>query len=189
MNTAIVITFLTRCFYFIWVIFLNPHGSPNLHRRCKNQDMDRWGNPPEITHVRQNQCWKPGAWPQGPPWTPCVALSPPLWPLSGHLLIGVQCPLDSTDSRLTTRSITGQDGFRWWLRENNDPTQCAKGWKEENVSSGHLDVSTDFSSPSSDFYLVPETVSLESQVCVGSYESQWSWTPVLLWCFWQMLVC
>lgn len=61
MNTAIVITFLTRCLYFIWVIFLNPHGSPNLHHRCKNQDMDRWGNPPEITHVRQNQCWKPGA--------------------------------------------------------------------------------------------------------------------------------
>ena len=185
MNMAIVITFLTQCLYFIWIIFLNPHSNPNLHHRCKNQDMDRWGNPPEVTHVRQ--CWKPGGRAPG-------ASMVTLWRCPhpcGHCQAtsSLACSVHLTDSRLKTRSITGHDGLRRWLRENNDPTQCAKGWKEENVSSGHLDISTDCSSPSSDFYLVPETVHLGSQVCVGSYESRWSWTPVLLWCFWQMLVC
>ena len=159
-----------------------------------------------------------GAGPQGPAWSHCVvpggrapgafmvtlcgAGGPGPRGLHGHTVwccprpcghcqatSSLACSVHLTDSRLTTRSVTGHDGLRWWLRGNNDPTQCAKGWKEENVSSGHLDISTDCSSPSSDFYLVPETVRLGSKVCVGSYESQWSWTPVLLWCFWQILVC
>lgn len=184
MNTAII-TFLTRCLYFIWIIFLNPHSNPNLHHRCKNQDMDRWGNPPEVTHVRQDQCWKPGGRAPGA----CMVTLCGAVPALVAIVSSLACSVHLTDSRLTTRSITGHDGLRWWLRGNNDPTQCAKGWKEENVSSGHLDISTDCSSPSSDFYLVPETVRLGSKVCVGSYESQWSWTPVLLWCFWQILVC
>lgn len=61
MNTAIVITFLTRCLYFVRIIFLNPHSNPNLHHRYKTQDMDRWDNPPEIIPVLETRGPTPGA--------------------------------------------------------------------------------------------------------------------------------
>lgn len=187
MNTAIVITFLTRCLYFIWVIFLNPHGSPNPHCRCKNQDMDRWGNSPEIMHVRQNQCWKPGAWPQGPPWDPVWRLSPPSCGYCQATCLLLR-PLDSDWFPSNNENNTGQDGFRW-LRKTTTPPSVPRVEKKKMF----LQVTWTFQRTSPllplTFGLVPETVSLESKVCVGSYESQWSWLLSCSGVSGKMLVC